>query len=89
MSPLTGRVQEIEKRVDELPGHITTEGLHQHSISRLRTLPRLAPSILNVRVRVRTMMNDEPNKNSEILFAGSRTLLGFLIKFEDIPKAVC
>ena len=33
------------------------------------------------------MMN--PNKNSEILSAGSRTLLGFHIKLEDIPTVVC
>ena len=52
------------------------------SISIVRTLPRLAPPALNVHVSVRTMMS--PNKNSEILSAGSKTRLGFLAKSVDI-----
>ena len=74
MSPLTERVQEIEKRVDELPGHITTEGLHQHSISRLRTLPRLAPSTLNVR---ESENHDEPKQELRNSLCGFQDPLGF------------
>jgi hypothetical protein len=83
MSPLTGRVQEIEKRVDDLPGDITTEGLHQQTADTTTVGP------IHTECARERENHDEPNKNAEILFAGSRTLLGFLIKFEDIPKVVC
>jgi hypothetical protein len=78
MSPLTERVQEIEKRVDDPPGHITTGGLHQQTADTTTVGP------IHTECARKRENHDEPNS-----LCGFRTLLGFLIKFEDIPKVVC
>ena len=80
MSPLTRRVQQIEKRVDHPPGHMIAERFRQQSAD-TATASALA---LNVYVSVRTMMS--PNKNSKIPSLGSSTRLGLLFKLVDIPR---
>ena len=80
MSSLTKRVQQIEKRVDHPPGHITAERFHQQSAGTATASPaRIARACLRE-------SHDELKQELQILSTGSSTRLGFLIKLVDIPK---